>query len=160
VVPTTVTQTATATNNTTDRITVTSSAGFSVNDPVVFSGTLLSAGAIAASTVYYVYDKPTSTTFRIARTRNSDSSIHLVTDTGSMTVTVQTTPLFVTVNGNSLNDNTYAVIGSSLYLYSTQTSTINAGDLINVSGSNFVLTQTLTNEEISSKCRIRHKRRC
>ena len=145
--PTTVTQTATATNSTTDRITVSSSTGFSVNDPVVFSGTLLSAGAIAASTIYYVYDKPTSTTFRIASTRDAASPIQLVTDTGSMTVTVQTTPLFVSVNGTSIDDNTYAVIGSSLYVYSSQSPTINAGDLINISSSNFVLTQILTNEE-------------
>jgi hypothetical protein len=145
--PTTVTQTATATNSTTDRITVSSSTGFSVNDPVVFSGTLISSGAIAASTVYYVYDKPTSTTFRIALTRDATAPIDLVTASGSMTVTVQTTPLFVSVNGTRLNDNTYAVIGSSLYLFSTQTLTINAGDLVNVSGSNFVLTQTLTNQE-------------
>lgn len=145
--PTTVTQTATATNSTTDRITVTSSAGFSVNDPVVFSGTLISAGAIAAATVYYVYDKPTSTTFRIALTRDATAPIDLVTASGSMTVTVQTTPLFVSVNGTLLEDNTYAVIGSSLNLYSSQSPTINVGDLINISGSNFVLTQTLTNEE-------------
>lgn len=145
--PTTVTQTATATNSTTDRITVSSSAGFNVNDPVVFTGTLISAGAIATNTVYYVYDKPTSTTFRIALTRNAASYIQLSTDSGSMTVTVQTTPLFVSVNGTLLSDNTYAVIGSSLYVYSSQLPTINAGDLINISGSNFVLTQTLTNEE-------------
>ena len=145
--PTTVTQTATATDSTTDRITVSSSAGFNVNDPVVFTGTLISAGAIATNTVYYVYDKPTSTTFRIALTRNAASYIQLATDSGSMTVTVQTTPLFVSVNGTLLSDNTYAVIGSSLYVYSSQLPTINAGDLINISGSNFVLTQTLTNEE-------------
>jgi len=145
--PTTVTQTATATDSTTDRITVSSSAGFNVNDPVVFTGTLISAGAIAANTVYYVYDKPTSTTFRIALTRNATSYIQLATGSGSMTVTVQPTPLFVSVNGTLLSDNTYAVIGSSLYVYSSQSPTINAGDLINISGSNFVLTQTLTNEE-------------
>ena len=145
--PTTVSQTATATDSTTDRITVSSSAGFSVNDPVVFSGTLISAGAIAADTVYYVYDKPTSTTFRIALTRDATAPIDLITASGSMTVTVQTVPLFVSVNGTLLDDNTYAVISSSLYVYSSQSPTINAGDLINISGGNFVLTQTLTNEE-------------
>jgi hypothetical protein len=62
--PVTATQTATATAASTDRITVTSSDGFAVGDAVVFTGTLLSAGAIAANTVYYVLDKPTGTTFR------------------------------------------------------------------------------------------------
>ena len=140
--PTTVTQTATATASSTDRITVTSSTGFSVGDPVVFSGTLLSAGAIAADTVYYVYDKPTSTTFRIAATRDALAPIDLATSTGSMTCTIQTTPLLVSVNGTALTDNNYAVIGSTFYVYSSLT----AGDIINVSSNNFVLTQTLTTE--------------
>jgi hypothetical protein len=146
--PTTVTQTATATATATERITVTSSAGFSVGDPVVFSGTtLLSAGAIAANTVYYVYDKPTGTTFRIATTRDALAPIDLVTSSGSMTCTIQTTPLTVNINGTALADNYYAVIGSTLSIYSGQIPTVNAGDIVNVSGSNFVLTQTLTNEE-------------
>ena len=140
--PTTVTQTATATDGTTERITVTSSAGFSVGDPVVFSGTLLSAGAIAANTVYYVLDKPTGTTFRIAATRDSITPIDLASDTGSMTCTIQTTPLLINVNGTIITDNNYAVIGSTLRIYRA----LNAGDIINVSGNNFVLTQTLTTE--------------
>ena len=140
--PATVTQTATATDASTERITVTSSAGFSVGDPVVFSGTLLSSGAISANIVYYVYDKPTGTTFRIAATRDALAPINLVTDTGSMTCTIQTTPLLINVNGTALTDNNYAVIGSTLYVYSA----LNAGDIINVSGNNIVLAQTLTSE--------------
>ena len=140
--PTTVTQTATATAASTDRITVTSSAGFNVGDPVVFSGTLLSAGAIATNTVYYVLDKPTGTTFRIAATRNSVTPIDLVTSSGSMTCTFQTEELFVSQNGTLLADSVYAIIGSSLYVYKSLT----AGDIISVSGINFVLAQTLTTE--------------
>ena len=192
--PTTVTQTATATAASTERITVTSSADFSVGDPVVFStstnagyfaigatytitsvgttdfvaigasantigisfvatgvgsgtGTanssgLLSSGAISSNTVYYVYDKPTSTTFRIATTRTALAPIDLVTSTGSMTCTIQTTPLMISVNGTVITDNTYAVIGSTLSLYNGLT----AGDIINVSGNNIVLAQTLTTE--------------
>ena len=194
--PVTVTQIATATDSSTDRITITSSAGFSVNDPVVFStktnagnfavgktyiitsigttdfvsvgaasntvglsfvatgagsgtGTansteIISGGAIAADTVYYVASKPTGTTFTISATRGG-SIIQLATATGSTTVTIQTTPLFVSVNGILLEDNTYAVIGSTLNVYSGLTPTLNAGDIISVSGSNFVLTQTLDN---------------
>lgn len=139
--PTTVTQTATATTASTDRITVSSSAGFSVGDPVVFSGTtLLSAGAIAANTVYYVFDKPSSTTFRIAATRTALTPIDLVTSSGSMTCTIQTTPLYVSVNGTLVADNEYAVVGSTLNFYYA----LNAGDIINVSGSNFVQSQTLS----------------
>jgi hypothetical protein len=144
--PTTVTQTATTTTAATDRITVASSAGFSVGDPVVFSGNLISTGAISQNTVYYVLSKPTSTTFTISATRNG-SIIQLADDSGSMTVTVQTSPLYVSINGTILDDNYYSVIGSTLNVYSGATPTLNAGDILNVSGSNFVLTQTLTNEE-------------
>jgi len=144
--PTTVTQTATATDSTTDRITVTSSAGFSVGDPVIFSGTLLSSGALGENIVYYVYDKPSATTFRVALTRDAISPIQLNTESGgSMVVTVQTTPLFVTINGTLIEDNNYAVIGSVLYMYSSSTPLLNAGDIVNVSGINFVLAQTLDN---------------
>ena len=144
--PTTVTQTATATTASNNRITVSDSTGFTVGDPVVFSGTIISAGAISLNTVYYVLSKPTSTTFTISTTRNG-SVIQLSDDTGTMTVTVQSTPLFVEINGTSLADNYYAVIGSILNIYSGATPTLNAGDIVNVSGSNFVLAQTLTNEE-------------
>ena len=144
--PTTVTQTATATTASNNRITIGDSTGFTVGDPVVFSGTIISAGAISLNTVYYVLSKPTSTTFTISTTRNG-SVIQLSDDTGTMTVTVQSTPLFVEINGTSLADNYYAVIGSILNIYSGATPTLNAGDIINVSGSNFVLAQTLTNEE-------------
>ena len=140
--PTTVTQTATSTAAATDRITVSSSAGFSVGDPVVFTGTLLSSGAIATNTVYYVLDKPTGTTFRIAATRSSVTPIDLSTDTGSMTCTFQTEELFVSQNGTLLSDSSYAIIGSAIYVYISLT----AGDIITVSGSNFVLSQTLTTE--------------
>ena len=138
--PGTVTQIATATTASTDRITVTSSAGFSVGDPVVFSGTtLLSAGAIAANTVYYVFDKPTSTTFRIATTRTASTPVDLVTDSGSMTCTIQTAPLFVSVNGTLITDNNYSVIGTTLSVYQSLT----AGDIITASGSQFVLIESL-----------------
>jgi len=137
--PTTVSQTATATTASNDRITVSSSTGFNVGDPVVFSGALLSAGAIAANTVYYVYDKPTTSTFRIALTRDAIAPIDLATSSGSMTVTVQTSPLYVSVNGTLLADSAYAVIGSTLTVYSG----LNAGDIINVSGNNFVKSQVL-----------------
>ena len=143
--PTTDSQTATATAASTDRITVGSSAGFNVGDPVVFSGTILSAGALAANTVYYVFDKPTATTFRVARTLTDLTPIDLVTDSGSMEVTVQTTPLFVSINGTLTDNSNYAVIGSTLYMYNGSTALINAGDLVNVSGINFVLAQTLDN---------------
>ena len=144
--PVTTPLTATATSAGTNRITVSDSTELNVGEPVIFSGTLLSAGAISLDTVYYVLDKPTSTTFTISTTIGG-SVIPLVNDTGSMLVTAQETPLFVTINGTNLADNYYSVTGSTLTVYSGATPTLNVGDILNVSGSNFVLAQTLTNEE-------------
>jgi hypothetical protein len=139
--PVTATQTATATAASTDRITVASSAGFKVGDAVVFTGTLLSAGAIAVITVYYVLDKdPGNVWFRITTSRDSLVPVDLVTDTGSMTATFQTEPAFVSVNGTLIADSQYAIIGSTLYMYAS----LNAGDIITLSDSTFVLIQELT----------------
>ena len=190
--PTTVIQTATATSSATDRITVTSSTGFEVGDPVIFttvtnagnfaigatytitfagttdftligaannnvgttfvatgigSGTgtanssgLLSSGIISSNVVYYVYDKPSVTTFRIATSRDAISPIDLDNASGSMTAIVQVEPIFVSVNGTLIADNNYAIAGSTINVYQSLT----AGDIITVSGSEFVLTQEFT----------------
>jgi hypothetical protein len=137
--PGTATQTATATDSSTDAITVSSTAAFSVGDPVIFLGSILSAGAIAENTVYYIKSK-TSTTFTISATRGG-STIELATDSGSMTVVAQTDPLYVSVNGTIIADNQYAVNGTTFYVYAP----LNAGDIITVSMPNFVLVQTLDN---------------
>ena len=142
--PSTVSRTATDTSEPshTNEIKVTGGlSGVSVNDPVVFSGTLLSSGIISANTVYYV-KAISGSRFTISATRGG-STIALTTDSGSMTVTFQTEDLFVSNNGTLLDDSTYAVIGSTLNVYST----LNAGDIITVSGNNFVLAQTLTSEQ-------------
>ena len=111
--------------------------------PIVFTGTPY--GGVSANKVYYV-KQISGSTITIALTRNG-TALTLTNSTGTMTATGQTTPLFVNVNGTLIEDNTYAVISSTLYIYSGATPTLNAGDIINVSGSNFVLAQTLTNEE-------------
>ena len=140
--PTTITQTATATTGgSTDSITVSSTTGFKVNDPVIFSGTLLSNTAIFPNVVYYVKTIVNSTSFTISATI-SGSTVNLTTDSGSMTVIVQSTMLTVTLNGTVLANNNYAVIGSTLNVYNSLT----AGDILTVGANNFVLMQTLTTE--------------
>jgi hypothetical protein len=57
-----------------------------------------------------------------------------------MTSVQQTEPIFVSVNGTLINDNEYGVVGSIINVYQSLT----AGDIINVSGSEFVLTQEFT----------------
>ena len=111
--------------------------------PIVFTGTPY--GGISANTVYYV-KSIVGSTISVSLTRNG-TALTLTNSTGTMTAVGQTYPLFVTVNGTTLADNYYAIIGSTLNVYSSQTPTLNAGDILNVSGMNFVLTQTLDTEQ-------------
>ena len=79
------TTTATAVTASNDRITVTSSADFLLNDPVVFAGTMFSSQIILGQT-YYIYDKPTSTTVRLT-TGPGGAVINFTADTaGSMSM--------------------------------------------------------------------------
>lgn len=82
------TTTATAVTASNDRVTVTSSADFLVNDPVVFTGTMLSSAIVLGQT-YYIYDKPTSTTVRLTTNPGSVADIvNITSDTvGSMLMT-------------------------------------------------------------------------
>ena len=145
--PATLTQTATSTSSSTDRIQVSNVTGFEVGMPVVFSGTLLSAGALAENTVYYIESIQTGTnTFTVSSERNG-AAIQLVTDSGFMTVTVQSSSLSVSINGTLIADNNYAVINSTLLTYSKETPLLNAGDILTVGSSTFVLNQTLDNQQ-------------
>ena len=115
--------------------------------PIVFTGSPY--GGVAANTVYYVKTidntDPLNPTITLSLTRNG-TTLTLTNSTGTMTAVGQTSPLYVSVNGTLIEDNTYAVIDSTLNTYSTVGDPlINAGDIINVSGINFVLAQTLTN---------------
>lgn len=77
--------TATDTDSITDRITVTSSTAFTVNDPVIFKGTTF--GGIEEGITYYVKAKPTGTTITISETVGGPV-VPLSTDSGSCTVYV------------------------------------------------------------------------
>jgi hypothetical protein len=75
--------TATATASGTNRITVTSSADFAVNDMVVFTGTVF--GNIVLAQPYYILSKPTSTTVTISQTIGG-GVFTLVDGSGTMTM--------------------------------------------------------------------------
>jgi hypothetical protein len=110
--------------------------------PIVFTGAPY--GGVAANTVYYV-KLISGSTITLSLTRNG-TTLTLTNSTGIMTAVGQTSPLYVSVNGTLIDDSTYAVIGSTLNAYRTVGDPIiNAGDIVNVSGINFVLAQTLTN---------------
>ena len=137
--PSTTSITVTASDASTDRFTCASSASLTVGDPVVFAGSVF--GGIALATVYYILAKPTGTTFTISTTRGG-TILQLNNGSGSMTAVQQDTPLYVSVNGTLINDSAYFNVGSTISMVQSLT----AGDIITVSGNNFVLSQTLTTE--------------
>jgi len=80
------TTTATSVTASDDRITVTSSADFLVNDAVVFTGTMFSSDIVLGQT-YYIFDKPTSTTVRLT-IEPGGSLLNITSDeNGSMLMT-------------------------------------------------------------------------
>jgi hypothetical protein len=78
------TTTATAVTASNDRITVTSSTDFSINDPVVFTGEVF--GGITIGQTYYVLTKPTSTTVTVSETVGGTVFNIASNATGSMTM--------------------------------------------------------------------------
>jgi len=135
--------TVTATSASTNLITCNSTVDFVVGMPVIFSGTIIVDCGISANKVYYIktVTLPLDGTFTISETRGG-AVVQLTTRTGAFTVTVQSTPLYVSVNGTLLTDDGYAVINNVLNVITP----IIAGDIVNVSSLNFVLIQTLTTE--------------
>ena len=135
----TISTVATATSST--AITVNSTTGFAVDMPVTFSGSILSNGAIVSNQVYYIVEVTDGTHFKISNTRGGSPISFNTTAAGSMIVTVQSTPLFVAINGTTIDDSRYFVIDTNLYVIPS----LNAGDIVNVSTTDFILTQTVTN---------------
>jgi len=116
-----------------------------VDDPIMFTGNGLAGTGVSPTIVYYVaaIDTP-GTKIKIKATRTSTSVIS-ITPVASISVPtyIQTTPIYVSQNGTLVSDNNYAVVNSTLVF----TGSLTAGDIINVSGQNFILTQTFTTEE-------------
>lgn len=75
--------TATATSAVNNRVTVTSSSAFSLNDAIMFKGTMF--GVLNADTTYYVKAKPTGTTITLSLTAGG-AELTLTTASGSCTV--------------------------------------------------------------------------
>ena len=76
----TVSTSATSTNSVSDRVTVTSSSDFNINDQVVFTGTVF--GNIVLGKTYYILTTPTSTTVTISETIGG-STYQLATSSGT-----------------------------------------------------------------------------
>lgn len=110
--------TATNITSSNDRITVSNSTDFNINDPVVFSGNVFST-EITIGETYYIYDKPTSTSVRL--TDNPGGSVINFTndDSGSMTMTkagsfiVLPQPFFFNQSIVKYNNRVYACVISN-----------------------------------------------
>jgi hypothetical protein len=77
--------TATAATASTDRITVSDSTGFELNDSVIFTGTIF-ASEITLGQVYYIKSIPTTTTVTLSATPNGTTLNILTNSSGSMTM--------------------------------------------------------------------------
>lgn len=136
----TLSRTATATTSVGNFITLNSVTSITVDDPIIFTGTGLSGTNITSDVVYYVRSIVGST-ITIKETRDSVDAVTLTTAGSlSITTTVQYTPIYVSVNGTLVDDNNYAIVGTTL----VYTGTLTAGDVVTVSGQLFTLMQTLT----------------
>ena len=130
------TQSRGATSITSNAITLSSVSGINVDMPVIFTGNVF--GGVQENTVYYI-KTIVGSTITLSLTRGG-STLTLVNGSGTMNAIVQAEPLYVNVNGTTIPDNTYAITGTTLNVYKA----LNAGDIINVSGSTFVLIQIFT----------------
>lgn len=139
-VPSTVVTTASATTVTTNLVTCVSTSGFVLNDPIVFSGAVFSNSGLSANTVYYI-KSIVSNTFSVSLTRGG-TVVALTSQSGTMTVTAQTVPLFVSVNGTIIGDSNYSIVNNLFNVIKSLT----AGDIVTVGSANFVLAQTLTTQ--------------
>ena len=117
--------------------------GVHVNLPFIITGTPF--GGLALNTVYYIKTM-VGNNITLSLSRGGPAFTLTGPTTGSMNIVIQNEPLYVTINGTITPDNTYAVIGSTIYMYSQAIPILNYGDLLVVSGTNFVLTQTFTDE--------------
>ncbi len=77
--PDTETVGATSTNSSGNVITCVSTSGLAINDPIMFSGTILQNSNISPNTVYYVNTIPNGTTFTIKTLRSSSTVLELGT---------------------------------------------------------------------------------
>ena len=148
--PETIAVNVTETNETTNKITLNDVTGIAVNDPVIFSGSGLLDTGINSTRVYYVESiAGNDITIKQSRSTTDVVSVNSKDPITDAIVSVQTSPLYVSVNGLDVADNNYAVIGNTL-IY---TGPLRAGDLVNVSGSKFAKLNTF-NSDFSNRTNI------
>lgn len=100
------------------------------------------ASGINPNTVYYI-SAVSGNNLSVSLTKGGTAIALTISSGLSFHVYIQTTPIYVSVNGQLVNDNNYAVANNTL-IYTTA---LNAGDIINVSGQEFELAQVLSTEQ-------------
>jgi|688.fasta_scaffold00229_11 hypothetical protein len=140
--PTTVSKVLASTTAPSTLTLTTSAASLNVDDPIVFLGAGLQNTLISPNQVYYIASK--SGNDITIKTSRASLSAFTVTTQGSVnaTVSVQNTPIYLSVNNTLIDDNQYAIINNTLYYYGSLT----AGDIITVSGQLFVNTQRFSTD--------------
>jgi hypothetical protein len=145
--PTTATKAVTATTgSTTNTITLANVSGIAKDDAITFVGTAGTPGLAGTDIIeyktYYVAEDPDTVgnTIQIKESRSTNDIVQLSTvlSISNATAHVQSETLIVNVNGRLVQDNNYAVVGSTL-VYSGP---LNAGDIVEVSGNEFYNVQT------------------
>jgi len=142
--PSTLLKTIVSTNSSGNLIQLNNVTNVSVDDAIIFSGLGLADTGISSDVVYYV-KTVSSPNITLKTSRDSTDTVEILTkgSISSATASVQQDQLYVTVNGTQVNDSNYAIVGSN-FVY---VGNLNSGDIINVSGQEFTLLQTLTTEQ-------------
>lgn len=141
--PASVVKTVASTNSSGNIVTLNNTTGLNVNDPIMFVGSNLIDTNVGEYVVYYV-GSISGNDITLKTTRSTSTSLSVTTKAGitGVSANVQTDLLYVYVNGVMVPDSNYAVVGSQL-LYAT---TLNVGDIVTVSDSQFNVAQTLTSQ--------------
>jgi hypothetical protein len=113
------------------------------NYPVIFTGNTFGISGIAPNKVYYIGQISGTNDFTIKESRSTNTPITLVNDSGlSFDINIQVNPLYVSVNGVTVQDNNYGAVGSN-FIY---TGAVLAGDIVTVSDNQFYMVQSFTSD--------------
>ena len=127
-------------------INLSSTSGLAVDDPIVFTGTIVPGSYVRANKIYYV-DKVSTSPARISIKQNKWDTdyITLGSFSGSSNVYIydQSTVhdrILVELNGIIIDDSKFSILSSQLNYYDQ----LNAGDIITINHSYGVYSETLT----------------
>jgi hypothetical protein len=132
--PDTISKNVLSTASTGNLITLVDTTDVAVDDAIVFVGVELIDTNIKEFATYYVSSiNGNDITIKSSRSTDVEVDVATVSSMTTVTASVQKEPLYVAVNGTTVQDNNYAVVNSSL-IYS---GFLRAGDIVEVDGNEF-----------------------